>query len=174
MINLSLNRHDFVSAVEGFAHGSHLRQHVWHEIVFSSIPQMTDDEMDFFWYNFRRDLWDCYFRQADGHIVKHCGYDDYMHALAALHRGNRFKVTFHPDSLKQPMTAECYRFGGDYRPLRVPGKEGSLASFGSFIPTEWIEDVHQEPMPDNRWVEIGKEKWWTDLSVYDDMTLMQP
>lgn len=38
MIDLSLNRHDFVSAVEGFAHGSHLRQHVWREIVFLNIP----------------------------------------------------------------------------------------------------------------------------------------
>ena len=53
MIDLSLNRHDFVSAVEGFAHGSHLRQHVWSEIVFPSISQMTDDEMDFFWFIFR-------------------------------------------------------------------------------------------------------------------------
>ena len=43
MINLNLDRHDFVAAVEGFAHGSHLRQHVWSKIVFLSIPQMTDD-----------------------------------------------------------------------------------------------------------------------------------
>lgn len=48
MIDLSLDRHDFVACVEGFAHGSHLRQHVWREIVFRNIPQMTDDEMDFF------------------------------------------------------------------------------------------------------------------------------
>ena len=48
MIDLSLDRYDFVACVEGFAHGSHLRQHVWREIVFRNIPQMTDDEMDFF------------------------------------------------------------------------------------------------------------------------------
>lgn len=48
MIKLYLNRHDFVSAVEGFARGSHLRQHVWCEIVFHNIPQMTDDDIDFF------------------------------------------------------------------------------------------------------------------------------
>lgn len=40
MIDLSLDRHDFVSAIEGFAHDSHLRQHVWHEIVFRNIPQI--------------------------------------------------------------------------------------------------------------------------------------
>lgn len=45
MINLSLNRHDFLYAVEGFASGSHLRQHVWQEIVYKSIPQMSDDDM---------------------------------------------------------------------------------------------------------------------------------
>ena len=89
MINLSLDRHDFVAAVEGFAHGSHLRQHVWSEIVFPSIPQMTDEEMDFFWFIFRRNLWDCYFREVDGRITKRCGHEDYLHALAALHRGNR-------------------------------------------------------------------------------------
>lgn len=75
MISLSLDRHDFVSAVEGFAHGSHLRQHVWRDIVFRNIPQMTDD-MDFFWYIFRRNLWDCYFRLRDGKMVCELVVDD--------------------------------------------------------------------------------------------------
>lgn len=172
MIDLSLNRHDFVSAVEGFAHGSHLSQHVWHEIVFSSIPQMTDDEMDFFWYIFRRDLWDCYFRQADGHIIKYCGYDDYLHALAALHRGNRYKVTCHSLNTKNPITVECYRFGGYYRPLRSPGLEDCMASFNNFIPIEWIVEAVAEPMPQNEYVEVGKEKWWIDFSIYDDESLL--
>lgn len=172
MINLSLDCHDFVAAVEGFAHGSHLRQHVWSEIVFHSIPQMTEDEMDFFWFFFRRDLWDCYFREVDGRITKRYGYEDYLHTLAALHRGNRYQVTFCHDNLKQPMTTECYRFGGYYRPLRTPEQKNCWVSFNSFISTEWVEGVHAEPMPVNRWVEIGKEKWWTDLSVYDDESLL--
>ena len=121
MIDLSLDRHDFVAAVEGFAYGSHLRQHVWRKIVFPHISQMTDDEMDFFWYIFRRNLWDCYFREVKGCMTKHSGHEDYLHTLAALHRGNRYKVTFQPDTLKQPITAECYRFAGRYRPLRIPG-----------------------------------------------------
>ena len=106
MINLSLDRHDFVAAVEGFAHGSHLRQHVWHRMVFSSIPQMTDEDMDFFWFVFRRNLWDCYFPEVDGCITKRCGHEDYLHALAALHRGNRYKVTFCHGNIKNPMTVE--------------------------------------------------------------------
>ena len=172
MIKLSLDRHDFVAAVEGFAHGSRLRQHVWSEIVFRSISQMTDDEMDFLWFIFRRNLWDCYFREVDRRITKSCGHVDYLHALAALHRGNRYKVTFYPETQKNPMTVECYRFGGYYRPLRSPGLDDRMASFNSFIPVEWIVEAVAEPMPQNKYVEIGKEKWWTDFSIYDDETLL--
>ena len=173
MINLSLDRHDFVAAVEGFARGSHLRQHVWSEVVFPSISQMADDEMDFLWFIFRRNLWDCYFyKDKNGRITKRCGYVDYLHALAALHRGNRYKVTLYPETPKNPMTVECYRFGGYYRPLRSPGLDDRMASFNSFIPTEWIMKIVAEPMPQNKYVEIGKEKWWTDFSIYDDETLL--
>lgn len=172
MIVLSLDRHDFVAAVEGFYHGSHLRQHVWREIVFLNIPQMTDDDMDFFWYIFRRNLWDCYFREVNGRMNKHCGHEDYLHTLAALHRGNRYKVTFQPDNLKQFMTAECYRFGGHYRPLRIPGHELHMAFFDSYIPRDWIKYVVKSPIPHNKCVQEGKEEWWKDLSVYDDKTLL--
>ena len=173
MINLSLDRHDFVAAVEGFARGSHLRQHVSSEIVFPSIPQMTDDEMDFFWFIFRRNLWDCYFyKDKNGRITKRCGHEDYLHTLAALHRGNRYKVTFYPETQKNPMTVECYRFGGYYRPLRSRGLDDRMASFNSFIPMEWIVEAVAEPMPQNKYVEIGKEKWWTDFSIYDDESLL--
>ena len=173
MINLSLDRHDFVAAVEGFAHGSHLRQHVWSEVVFPSISQMTDDEMDFLWFIFRRNLWDCYFyKDKNGRITKRCGHEDYLHTLAALHRGNRYKVTFYPETQKNPMTVECYRFGGYYRPLRSRGLDDRMASFNSFIPTEWIVEAVAEPMPQNEYVEIGKEKWWTDFSIYDDESLL--
>lgn len=173
MIELSLNRHDFVSAVEGFAHGSHLRQHVWSEIVFSSIPQMTEDEMDFFWFIFRRNLWDCYFREYNGCITKRCGHEDYLHALAALHRGNRYQVKFCRDRLDQPRAIECYRFGGCYRPFPEHWKKDTCwVSFNSFIPAEWIVDARQEPMPANRCVDESKIDWWTDLSVYDDERLL--
>lgn len=169
MIDLSLDRHDFVAAVEGFAYGSHLRQHVWRKFVFTHISQMTDDEMDFFWYIFRRNLWDCYFREVNGCMTKHSGHEDYLHTLAALHRGNRYKVTFQPDTLKQPITAECYRFAGRYRPLRIPGQESRMASFDSYVPREWIRDVVTYEMPHNKYVQ---EEWWTNLGVYDDKTLL--
>jgi len=94
MINLSLDRQDFLYAVEGFAHGSHLRQHVWKEIVYKSIPQMSNDEMDFLWFYIRRDIFEHYFYELNGKKNTHFGYEDFMHALAALHRGNRYMVTF--------------------------------------------------------------------------------
>ena len=169
MIDLSLDRYDFVAAVEGFAYGSHLRQHVWRKFVFAHISQMTDDEMDFFWYIFRRNLWDCYFREVNGCMTKHSGHEDYLHTLAALHRGNRYKVTFQPDTLKQPITAECYRFAGRYRPLRIPGQESRMASFDSYVPREWIRNVVTYEMPHNKYVQ---EEWWTNLGVYDDKTLL--
>lgn len=168
MIDLSLDRFDFVACVEGFAHGSHLRQHVWREIVFLNMRQMTDDDMDFFWYIFRRNLWDCYFRERNGCMSKDCGHEDYLHALAALHRGNRYKVTFFPDNINKPITTECYRFANRYRPLRVPGQESYMASFDAYVPDEWIKDAMKLDMPDNPNVQQGREDWWTDLSVYDN------
>ena len=47
-----------------------------------------------------------------------------------------------------------------------------MASFYSFVPAEWIIEAVAEPMPQNKYVEIGKEKWWTDFSIYDDESLL--
>lgn len=163
MIKLSLDRHDFVSAVEGFARGSHLRQHVWKEIVFKSIPQMTLDEMYFFWYIFRRNLWDCYFRDSQ----KWCGWRDYLHALAALHLNNRYNVIFKSSEMKNEEEVICYRFDGDYCPLFL---KDELQNFNSFIPEEWIISVDHYPIETgNPFVQEGKEEWWRDLSVYDNL-----
>lgn len=117
MINLSLGRHDFLNAVEGFARGSHLRQHVWQEIVYKSIPQMSDDDMDFLWFYMRRDIFECYFYELNGKKNTYFGYEDFMHALAALHRGNRYMVTFYNEIEHKQLQALCYRFDGEYHPL---------------------------------------------------------
>lgn len=168
MINLSLDRHDFVACVEGFARGSHLRQHVWKEIVYRNIPQMTNDEMDFFWYIFRRDLWPCYFYEINAKPGKHCGYADYLHALAALHRGNRYKVVFRAPDVKEPVMLLCYRFAGHYRPLYFAKQPTRLQSFDAVVPEGWIEKAEKYDTPENKMVQQGREEWWTDLSIYDD------
>ena len=167
MIKLSLDRHDFVAAVEGFAHGSHLRQHVWREIVFKSIPQMSEDEMDFFWFIFRRDLWDCYF----GGFANRVGAEDYLHALAALHRGNRSYVRFKPRGDGKKYNALCYTFMGKLRPLYFNG-ETELQCFDDFVPGEWVLKQKQLPMPENKYVQDTMLEQWHDLSIYNKEDLV--
>lgn len=171
MINLSLNLRDFLFAVEGFARGSCLRQHVWEEIVYKSIPQMSDDDMDFLWFFMRRDLWGCYFYELSGKKYTIFGYEDFVHVLAALHRGNRYKVTFCSETDNKLHHALCYRFDGEYHPLYLYigkfKKDRILQGFNTFIPADWIKAVEKQKMPENMYVECSKEAWWNDLGVYD-------
>lgn len=173
MINLSLDRHDFLYAVEGFARGSHLRQHVWGEIVYRSIPQMSDDDMDYFWFYMRRDIFKQYFYELNGKKNTHVGYEDFMHALAALHRGNRYKITFRSEADNALHNALCYRFDGEYYPLYLyidgkTKKSSELQSFNTVVPNEWIKAVVKQKTPENRHVELGREEWWNDLESYDN------
>lgn len=170
MIKLSLDRHDFLYAVEGFARGSHLRQHVWKEIVFLSIPQMSDDDMDFLWFYMRRDLWECFFYKLNGEEHTHVGSEDFVHALAALHRGNRYKVTFRSETDHKLHQALCYRFNGEYHPLYIgkSEKDKELQSFDAFIPKNWVKTVVKQKLPDNRYIQHGEEGWWHDLDIYDN------
>uniref|UniRef100_UPI0040290782 hypothetical protein n=1 Tax=Alloprevotella sp. TaxID=1872471 RepID=UPI0040290782 len=188
MISLRLDRFDFVSAVEGFARGSHLQQHVWEQIVYPSIPQMSLDEMDFLWYVFRRDLWDNYFYDMNGRIAPSPGHKDYLHTLAAMHRGNRYLVTCKTGKFGCLLSAVCYRFNGEYYALyanvddgfqnfvRLLRDKGILVSYrsqkyiqryNSIIPTDWIQTADRWPILENRYVQSGKEDWWYDLNVYD-------
>ena len=162
MINLSLDHHDFLAAVEGFAHGSHLRQHVWSEIVYKNIPQMSEDDIDFLWFYFRRNLWDCYFYKDS----TRCGAEDYLHALAALHRGNRSYVRFKSDKDGKTHIALCYTFQSKLCPLYLD-RGTTLESFDRFISGEQVLKQTVIPMPVNKNVEVGKEEWWEDLSIYN-------
>ena len=162
MINLSLDHHDFLAAVEGFAHGSHLRQHVWSEIVYKNIPQMSEDDIDFLWFYFRRNLWDCYFYKDS----TRCGAEDYLHALAALHRGNRSYVRFKSDKDGKTHKALCYTFQSKLHPLYEDSRT-ELQGFDRFISGEQVLKQTVIPMPVNKNVEVGKEEWWEDLSIYN-------
>ena len=162
MIDLSLDHHDFLAAVEGFAHGSHLRQHVWSEIVYKSIPQMSEDDLDFFWFSFRRNLWDCYFYKDSTRF----GAEDYLHALAALHRGNRSYVRYKSEKDGKTHKALCYTFQGQLFKLYLDGST-ELQGFDRFISGEQVLKQTVIPMPVNKNVEVGKEEWWEDLSIYN-------
>lgn len=164
-INLTLDNHDFLFAIEGFARGSHLRQHVWENIVFPSIRQMDSDFMDYLWFYLRRDVYPLYFDGLDN-----CGKDDFIHCLAALHRGNRYKITARVKGTKKRMFIEAYKYKGKYHPLvyshGVCGKK-EYGSFNSYIPEDIIIDVKQAQLPENIFVEYSAYSWWEDLSVYD-------
>lgn len=165
-VTLTLGHHDFLCAVEGFARGSHLRQHVWEDIVYRNIDQMDDDFVDFLWFYLRRDVWDIYF----GEYGNKSGACDFLQCMAALHRGNRWKVKFKGLSDNKTHLAICYRFDNDWKPLFLcNGVKGysQLQSFRAYIPDECIKQTVKLEVPSNRHVEQGKEGWWEDLDVYE-------
>lgn len=131
---------------------------------------MTDDEQDFLWFMLRRNLWECYFYEIEGKQHTHCGYEDYMHALATLHRGNRWKVKFRSETDKKIYLVICYRFNDQWHPLFLcNGVKGysEPQPYSASIPDGWIQTAEKLPIPDNRYVEQGKEQWWNDIEVYD-------
>lgn len=177
MIKLSLDRHDFLYALEGFAYGSHLRQHVWRTMVYASIPQMSVEDMDYFWFFLRRDFFGSYFREKEDSVQTRFGYYDFMHVLAVLHRGNRYKVTLRTKEGEEAQRCLCYRFDGHYRPLhnyqrskkrRRLRLEKKVALFDLFIPDENISVAVKVKSGANKFVEENKEEWWEDLDIYDD------
>ena len=161
MINLSLHSRDFIAAVEDIARGSNLRHHVW-QSVYESIPQMSEDNIDFFWYYFRRDLWDNYFYNGEARF----GAEDYLHALAALHRGNRSYVRFKSATDGKNHKALCYTFQSELCPLYLDGST-KLQDFDAVIPGKCVLKQKAHPLPVNEYVEAGKEEWWEDLSIYN-------
>lgn len=169
MINLSFDCHDFLYAIEGFARGSHLRQHVWERYVYASIPQMSDEDMDFLWYYLRRDVLPCYEVRIGDEIHHSCGYEDFMHCLAALHRGNRYDISFQSPSQKKPHKAVCYSFQGKFHPLFLDTEPGNVQPFGAYIPIEWVTFMANTPRKENRFVPFDHLSWWDDLKVYDNV-----
>lgn len=171
MIRLKLDHHDLLFAIEGFARGSHLRQHVWQDIVYKNIPQMSNDDLDFLWYFCRRDLFGCYFPSyPDGRrLPKATGWLDYLHALAALHRGNRFNVLFVSSSDGKKHKALCYRFDGVFRPLAADGpmRMNNLESFHSFIPLDDVVCTRRHLYGDNKYVQEKHLEWWRNFELYE-------
>lgn len=165
MIVCNFDMHEYMFAIEGFARGSHLRQHIWEMMFAEHLPQMDDKTMDYCWWIMRRDIWSIYMEYKDS---VPCGAVDFLHALAALHRGNRYFVKIKVEGQKCIHSCLCYKFQEHYRPLPLPFNEGKNAGrFNSYIPNGWVVDVEQQPMPNNEMVEIRHLDWWEDLSVYD-------
>jgi L-ascorbate metabolism protein UlaG (beta-lactamase superfamily) len=123
---------------------------------------MSEANLDFFWFIFRRNLWDDYFYKGEARF----GAEDYLHALAALHRGNRSYVRFKSDADGKTHKALCYTFQNELRPLYLDGRT-ELQRFNAFIPGEWVLKQTVLPLPVNEYVQAGKEEWWEDLSIYN-------
>lgn len=168
MIKLKLDRQDFLCAIEGFARGSHLRQHVWQEIVYRSLPQLSEADMDFLWTYIYRDFRGFYVSEVGGMRHTYCGAEDFFRALAILHRGNRYLVRYKSNKVGYTRFAICYRYGGRYCPLyngKKPTKK--LCPWTCYLPDEVIVNVEKLPMPENPFVPYNAEEAWNDLEMYD-------
>lgn len=159
MITMVLDWHDFLFAIEGFARGSHLRQHIWHEIVTKYISQMSDRERDNIWFFLRRDIWPIFFKGKSNV----CGDDDFLHCMAAMQRNNYATIVFRENGWTNGRRhrAYCYRFQNTWH---VENR------FNTFVPDEWVDSVSRpekgkalQPL----YIEKGKESWWTNLDVYN-------
>lgn len=174
MITCYFDHHDYISAVEGFARGSHLRQHIWEMMVLHHYPQMDDNFLDYCWWILYRNLWDCYFHthftsphlgeSAELKTEVRCGAEDFIHALAVLHRGNRYLVSTRYNGRSQKYL--CYKFRGDYYPLRGGRR---VNRWSQHIAKECIKKIEQQPMPENKMVEINRYNEWLDLTIYDKL-----
>jgi hypothetical protein len=123
---------------------------------------MSEANVDFFWFIFRRNLWDDYFYNGEAR----CGAEYYLHALAALHRGNRSYVRFKSATDGKSHKALCYTFQSKLHPLYLD-RSTKLQGFDDFIPGERVLKQKVIPLPVNEHVEAGKEEWWEDLSIYN-------
>lgn len=172
MIKIALDHHDFLCAIEGFARGSHLRQHVWQYIVWKSIPQMNDNDMDYLWYFMRRDLWECYFHNFNGKVRRDVGWEDFLRIMAVLHRGNRHKVIFKALDGRWHRSL-CYMVGGKYCPIYQQGySKRKMEFFASYIPNDWVVSVKTCEMPENPYIVRGDDRHWrNDLSLYSSEVL---
>ena len=164
MINLKLDRKEFFSVIEGLVRSSQSAQYVWREIVYKSIFNMNAEDLDYLWYYLRRDIHPCYFYDHDGATEPQPGHDDFAHALAAMHRGNRYTVTCQGPKQAKRHKYLCYRYNGEYRPLLNVGVTCKrFQPFDAVIPKEWIKAVEHRSVPENIYVPDDKKAWWTEL-----------
>lgn len=128
---------------------------------------MDDEFLDYAWWILKRNLWDMYFPKPYKYNDKEVkpsvrfGAEDYLHALAALHRGNRYKVITRYNGKQK--TILCYKFLGKYHPLN----DDDVYSWSPYIDERYIKKVTQIQLPENNMVEIHSYGEWEDLSIYD-------
>ena len=147
---VELDKHELLYYIEGCARGSHLRQGIWQRIVNEFIPKMTEDERDFIWWILRRDIWEIFFGKYANY-----GAQDFLRAMAALHRNNWAKVM--ASDGKTTECVDCYRYDGHW-----------WVDFTVRVADEFITKIENVAFSDNKCVEYRELDKWLDLSVYED------
>lgn len=156
MITVHLDKHDLLYHIEGFARGSHLRQHIWQNIVEQYIPQMDQDEIDFTWYYLRRDIWPLFFGRREMRFSA----EDFLQCMAALHRNNHYNVTLEDMNGKR-IEDRCYMFQHRFYPLH---------SFKIFYNQDRIVDANRISFnTTNKYLDDRHMLWWDLPDIYNEI-----
>ena len=107
---INLDRHQILYYLEGCAHGSHLRQGCWHDMI-ALYPKMDQGTRDFLYKYAKRDIAPLFGRSfADG--FRHVGAEDFDQFLACFDKDNRYMVT--ATDGEHTETRETYLYNGHY------------------------------------------------------------
>lgn len=108
MITMKMDAAQVLYYLEGCAHGSHLRQGCWHEMI-RLYPRMGQGMRDFLFTYAKRDIAPLY--EPTG-CYSRCGREDFGQFLACFDKDNRYVVTAEHDGERE--TAEAYLCNGKY------------------------------------------------------------
>ena len=109
-MKIDLDQHQILYYLEGCAHGSHLRQSCWHQMI-DLYPQFTQEERDFLYFYAKRDIAPIFARVSPGGY-RPCGAEYFDQFLACFDRDNRYMVTAVDG--ERTITAETYLYNGHY------------------------------------------------------------
>ena len=109
-MKIDLDRHQILYYLEGCAHGSHLRQGCWHDMI-NLYPKMDQGTRDFLYAYAKRDIAPLFERvSSDG--FRPCGAEDFDQFLARFDKDNRYMVT--ATDGERTEREEAYLYNGRY------------------------------------------------------------
>ena len=112
---IDLDRHQILYYLEGCAHGSHLRQDCWHQMI-NLYPKFTQEERDFLYTYAKRDIAPLFQPHHFDHPaldgLRHVGAEDFDQFLACFDKDNHYMVTAEKDGKSE--TKETYLYNGKY------------------------------------------------------------
>ena len=124
---INLDRHQILYYLEGCAHGSHLRQGCWYDMI-KLYPDISQSMRDFLYYYAKRDIAPIFEVGVDGH--RPCGAEDFDQFLACFDKDNWYLVTA-KDGIAG-INCPAYLFNGKY-----------MVDEQTFINEKYILDVQK-------------------------------